>query len=518
MSLAVLDRQHTIAPAGYNRWLVPPAALAIHLCIGQVYATSVYKSSLVKHFDTSLTSIGIVFSIAIVMLGLSAAVFGTWVDTGGPRRAMVAAAVAWSVGFLVGGLGIATGQLWLLYLGYGVIGGIGLGIGYISPVSTLIKWFPDRPGLATGLAIMGFGGGALVASPVESKLLGFYDSGFDPSDATSVANGSAVASMFLTLGVVYLVVMLFGAWLIKVPAADWVPDGFDPRTVKSKAMVTTASVSAANAVRTPQFWLLWVVLFCNVTAGIGILEQAAPMIQDFFREGSGSSVDPAAAAGFVGVLSICNMAGRFVWSTTSDVVGRKPIYLGYLGIGMVVYALLATLGHSSTALFVLLAGVIISFYGGGFATVPAYLRDLFGTFQVGAIHGRLLTAWSAAGVAGPLIVNGFLDAEGTPGKLTNDAYRPALLTMVGVLAVGFVANLLVRQVADRFHEPDREEPQLADRTGRDGGGVGTRTRTGTGTRTSARPVLLVVAWAVVGLPLAYGVYQTVVKASSLFGG
>ena len=248
MSLAVLDRKHTIAPPGYNRWLVPPAALAIHLCIGQAYATSVYKTSLVAHFDASLTSVGIVFSIAIVMLGLSAAVFGTWVDTGGPRRAMVAAAVAWSVGFLVGALGIATGQLWLLYLGYGVIGGIGLGIGYISPVSTLIKWFPDRPGLATGLAIMGFGGGALVASPVESKLLATFDSGFDPKDVTSVASGSAVASMFVTLGLVYLVVMLFGAWLVKVPADDWRPDGLRPEHGRSRTMVTTESVSAANAV------------------------------------------------------------------------------------------------------------------------------------------------------------------------------------------------------------------------------------------------------------------------------
>jgi MFS family permease len=396
-----------------------------------------------------------------------------------------------------------------------VIGGIGLGIGYISPVSTLIKWFPDRPGLATGLAIMGFGGGARVASPVESKLLSVFDSGFDPTDVTSVASGSAVASMFVTLGLVYLVVMLFGAWLVKVPADDWVPEGFDPSRVKSKAMVTTESVSAANAVKTPQFWLLWVVLFCNVTAGIGILEQAAPMIQDFFRNGGGSSVDPAAAAGFVGLLSICNMVGRFVWSSTSDVIGRKPIYMGYLGIGMLVYFLLATTGHTTTGLFVLYAGIIISFYGGGFATVPAYLRDLFGTYQVGAIHGRLLTAWSAAGVAGPLIINGFLDAEGTPGKLTNDAYRPALLTMVGVLAVGFVANLLIRQVADRFHEPDHEERQLTGEPG-SGGGVATKTRTDTTTAT--RPVLLVVAWAIVGLPLVYGVYQTLVKTASLFGG
>jgi MFS family permease len=271
-------------------------------------------------------------------------------------------------------------------------------------------------------------------------------------------------------------------------------------------------VRASKAIRTPQFWFLWVVLFCNVTAGIGILEQAAPMIQDFFRSGAGSSVDPAAAAGFVGLLSICNMAGRFAWSTTSDAIGRKPMYLGYLGVGMVLYALLALVGHTTTGLFVLFAGIIISFYGGGFATVPAYLRDLFGTFQVGAIHGRLLTAWSAAGVAGPLIVNGYLDAQGTPGKLTYEAYKPALLTMVGVLAVGLVANLLIRQVADRFHEPDHEERQLAE-TPTGGGGVATETRAGTATAT--RPVLLVVSWAIVGLPLVYGIYQTFVKVSSL---
>ncbi len=515
MSIAILDRRRTIAPAGYNRWLVPPAALAIHLCIGQAYATSVYKTSLVENFDTSLTSVGIVFSIAIVMLGLSAAVFGTWVDTGGPRRAMVTAAFTWSIGFFVGSAGIATGQIWLLYLGYGVIGGIGLGIGYISPVSTLIKWFPDRPGLATGLAIMGFGGGALVASPVESKLLAMYDSGFDATDPTSVASGSAVASMFVTLGIFYLAVMLFGAWLVKVPADDWVPAGFDPSKVRSRSLVTTEAVSAATSVKTPQFWLLWLVLFCNVTAGIGILEQAAPMIQDFFRGSDGnSSVEPAAAAGFVGLLSICNMVGRFVWSSTSDVVGRKPIYMLYLGGGMILYALLATVGHSGIGLFLLFTGVIISFYGGGFATVPAYLRDLFGTFQVGAIHGRLLTAWSAAGVAGPLIINGFLDAKGTPGELTYEAYKPALLTMVGVLAVGFVANLMIRAVADRYHEKDHEEKQLTGASSESGGGVATKTREATAT--STQPVLLVVAWAIVGIPLAYGVYETVVKVSSLF--
>src|SRR3954471_3432662 len=450
--LSTLDRTRTVAPPGYSRWLIPPAALAVHLCIGQAYATSVYKNSLIAHFHASQTAIGLIFSIAIVMLGLSAAFGGTWVEANGPRKAMFVSALCWGTGFLVGALGIATTQLWLVYLGYGVIGGIGLGIGYISPVSTLIKWFPDRPGLATGLAIMGFGGGALIASPLSKQLMDWYDPDYTGA-ADQVPSGSAVSLLFLTLGLVYLVYMLFGAFIIRVPADDWKPAGWDPSTVKQKALVTTESVSAGNAIKTPQFWLLWVVLFCNVTAGIGILEQASPMIQDFFRSGTTSTVAAAAAAGFVGLLSLFNMGGRFVWSTTSDYIGRKPMYMIYLGVGLVLYVLLATVGSSATWLFVLLAAVIISFYGGGFSTVPAYLRDLFGTFQVGAIHGRLLTAWSAAGIAGPLIVNGVLDTQGTPGELVAADYRPALFIMVALLVIGFICNLLIKPVAAKWHEP-----------------------------------------------------------------
>jgi hypothetical protein len=303
------------------------------------------------------------------------------------------------------------------------------------------------------MAIMGFGGGALIASPLSRQLMNFYDADYDGTAGT-VPSGESVALLFLTLAVLYALFMSFGALIVRVPADGWKPDGFDPSTVKQKALVTTASVSAANSIRTPQFWLLWIVLFCNVTAGIGILEQASPMIQDFFRDGATSTVSITAAAGFVGLLSLFNMGGRFAWSTTSDYIGRKPIYMIYLGVGIVLYIVLATLGSSATWIFVITAAVIISFYGGGFATIPAYLRDLFGTFQVGAIHGRLLTAWSAAGIAGPLIVNGVLDmAEGEPGELVAGDYRPALFIMVGLLAVGFVANLLVKPVADKWHEP-----------------------------------------------------------------
>lgn len=458
-----LDKQSIVAGPGYSRWLIPPAALAVHLSIGQVYAFSVFKNSLVADFDTSLTAIGWVFSLAIVMLGLSAAVLGTWVERSGPRKAMLAAALCWGTGFLVGAAGIATGQLWLLYLGYGVIGGIGLGIGYISPVSTLIKWFPDRPGLATGLAIMGFGGGALIAAPLSNRLMSAFDPGFVPTEPGAVASGSALSQTFITLGVIYTVFMLIGAALIRVP-----PGHGDDQTAEHSPGTNGALVRASKAIRTPQFWFLWVVLFCNVTAGIGILEQAAPMIQDFFRVGGVSSISAAAAAGFVGVLSLANMIGRFVWSSLSDRIGRRGTYVMYLGVGLVLYLLLALFGSSSTFVFVALAAVIISYYGGGFATVPAYLKDLFGTLEVGAIHGRLLTAWAAAGVAGPLIVNGFLDRAGEPGALVAADYRPALLAMAGVLAVGFVANLMIRPVADTHFDDDAHaanEDRISDRLG-----------------------------------------------------
>ena len=294
----------------------------VHLSIGEVYAFSVFKNPLVERFGVGLTPIAIIFSISIVMLGLSAAVFGTWVERAGPRAAMFTAALCWSGGFAIGALGVATSQLWLVYLGYGVVGGIGLGIGYISPVSTLIKWFPDRPGLATGLAIMGFGGGALIASPLSSTLLETY--------ASNPVN--AIVPSFLTLGAIYLVSMMIGAFVVRLPAEGWQPEGWSaPTEEETGDLQTTADVSAGSSIRTPQFWLLWTVLFCNVTAGIGLLEQASPMIQDYF------AVEAAAAAGFVGLLSLANMAGRIGWSSTSDYIGRKPTYMMYLGVGAVLY-------------------------------------------------------------------------------------------------------------------------------------------------------------------------------------
>ncbi|MDN5724050.1 MAG: OFA family MFS transporter, partial [Corynebacterium sp.] len=411
---------------------------------GQVYAFSVFKIPFMSHFDTGEVSIGWIFSLAILMLGISSAVFGPWVEKNGPRASMVAAGSCWVVGFFIASIGIMTGQLWLVYLGYGVIGGIGLGIGYISPVSTLMKWFPDRPGLATGLAIMGFGGGALIASPMSNQLMSMYGGGSQPENLVA-----GLTPTFVTLGIVYAVVITAGAFVIRVPHPEWAPKNFDPAKVTAKPMQTTNNVSVRNAVRTPQFWLLWVALFLNVTAGIGILENAAPMVQAYF------GITAAAAAGYVGLLSIGNMGGRFIWSTTSDYLGRKNNYMLYLGGGLLLYLAVALFGGSSIVLFILATLIIISFYGGGFSTVPAYLKDLFGVYQVGAIHGALLTAWSAAGVAGPLIVNSVVEAGEKAGKTGPELYNPGMYIMVGALALGFIANALIRPVSKKYFE--REE-------------------------------------------------------------
>jgi MFS family permease len=438
----VLDRSRSVAPPGWSRWLVPPAALSIHLAIGQAYAWSVFKPPLETSLHLSGTLSALPFQLAIVMLGLSAAFGGTLVERNGPRWAMCVSLICFSCGFLIASLGAATRQYWLVVLGYGFVGGIGLGVGYISPVSTLIKWFPDRPGMATGIAIMGFGGGALIASPWSAQML----KSFGP-------DSSGIAQAFLVHGLVYAVFMSLGVLLVRVPPDGWKPAGWTapaPSTVRP--LISGADVSARNAIRTPQFWCLWVLLCCNVTAGIGILEKAAPMVTDFFS-GTSAPVGVSAAAGFVAVLSLANMSGRFVWSSTSDLIGRKNVYRLYLGAGALSYLVIAIAGNASKPLFIICTMLILSFYGGGFATIPAYLKDLFGTYQVGAIHGRLLTAWSTAGVLGPLIVNAVADAQKSAGRTGPALYTVSVYIMVGLLVVGFVANELVRPVNPRFHEP-----------------------------------------------------------------
>ncbi|HEY9443373.1 MAG TPA: OFA family MFS transporter [Gemmatimonadales bacterium] len=456
-----LTRERIVAGPGFNRWLVPPAALAIHLSIGQAYAFSVFKLPLTKAIgisqpapgDWSQPELAWIFTIAIVFLGLSAALFGRWLERAGPRKSGVVAAVCWAGGFLVSAAGVRLHNIWLLYLGYGVLGGCGLGLGYITPVSTLIKWFPDRRGMATGMAIMGFGGGALIGAPLADLLMKHY--------ATPTSVG--VVQTFVTMGLIYFVAMMAGAFLFRVP-----PPGFTvpPPVRRSRALtvehatlrpplITLRHVHVDVAWKTPQFGLLWAVLFLNVSAGIGILEQASPMIQEMFK----GRVAASAAAGFVGLLSLFNMAGRFGWSSLSDRIGRKRTYGAFFTLGPLLYVTLPFAGRiGSVILFVAAAALIITMYGGGFATIPAYLSDLFGTQFVGAIHGRLLTAWSAAGVAGPVLVNYIREYQIQHGVPAAQAYNVTMYLMAGLLVIGFFCNLSVRPVAERHY---MSEDQLA---------------------------------------------------------
>ena len=435
-----------MAKPGFNRWLVPPAALSVHLAIGQAYAFSVFNLPMSKLIgitraapeDWKLTTLGWIFSLAIVFLGLSAAFGGKWVERVGPRKAMLASAICFSGGFLVAALGVKLHSILIVYLGYGVLGGIGLGLGYVSPVKTLITWFPDRPGMATGMAIMGFGGGAMIGSPLSVALMDHYKS------ATSMG----VWETFVVMGLIYFAFMMWGVVTVRVPAAGWMPAGYVP-SAKPQKLVTSGQVSADNAIRTRQFYCLWMVLFLNVTAGIGVLGQASAMIQEMFK----GQITPASAAGFVGLLSLFNMGGRFVWSSASDYLGRKLTYSIYFALGAVLYAFTPTTGHlGSVGLFVATYAVIMSMYGGGFATIPAYLRDIFGTAQVSAIHGRLLLAWSAAGVAGPVLVNYIREYQITHGVAPAQAYSFTMYLMAGLLLLGFLANHLVSEVEHRFHD------------------------------------------------------------------
>jgi len=452
MASSFLDRESTVAPAGYNRFLVPPAALAVHLSIGQAYAFSTFNLPLTRLIgithsapqDWKLTDVGWVFSIAILILGLSAAVFGRWVEAAGPRKSMFTAALCFGGGFMVSAVGIHFHQIWLLYLGYGVLGGCGLGIGYISPVSTLIKWFPDRPGMATGMAIMGFGGGALIAAPLSLLLMEHFK--------TATSNG--VLETFVTMGAIYFMFMMIGVIAVRVPAAGWTPPGWIA-SEKPRALVTKADVAVDMAWRTPQFWLLWGVLCMNVTAGIGVLGQASPMIQEIFA----GRVTPAGAAGFVGLLSLFNMGGRFFWASLSDYVGRRNTYRIFFLLGILLYSSVPSLGHlGSISLFVAAFAIILSMYGGGFATIPAYLRDVFGTMNVGAIHGRLLTAWSVAGVLGPVLVNYIRQFQIDHGVARAQAYSITMYIMCALLLVGFLCNHMMHAVSARYHH--RPSPTL----------------------------------------------------------
>jgi MFS family permease len=555
----LLSKQRIIAPPGYNRWRVPLASIAIHLCIGSVYAWSIYNPSLIRVHgvvtssadDWSLSQVVWVFTVAIVFLGLAAAFAGKWLEEVGPRKVGVVAALCWGGGYLVGAVGIFTHQLWLLYLGYGVIGGCGLGLGYVSPVSTLIRWFPDRRGMAAGMAIMGFGGGAMIGTPMKEFFIRlFYQAPeyLGPQDQVNlvteggrrfaqfgdelrevvlagaaevrdmtvpgpegvyvVDTGAAgVAEAFLVIGIIYLVVMMIAAFSYRLPAADWKPQGWEEPAESSRGgLITSQHVDIDQALKTPQFYQLWIVLCLNVTAGIGVLGVARTMITEIFGSSLPQVVDTAFAATYVVMISAFNMVGRFIWASASDYIGRRNTYWIFFVLGIVLYlsipwtAQQVSVNPSVVWLVYFYAATMIIFtmYGGGFATIPAYLADIFGTRYVGGIHGRLLTAWSTAGVLGPLAITSLrqnsvtnaindlvsridpaafaeqfgapvsqldeLVAQNTvtisrlmeiapPGTTdpTSSLYNSTMILMAALLAIALVSNALMKPVHPRHH-------------------------------------------------------------------
>ena len=556
----LLSKERIVAEPDFNRWKVPPASIAIHLCIGSVYAWSIFNLPLTRAFgvvapasnDWSLQDVTWIFSVAIVALGLSAAFAGRWLEKVGPRKVGVVAAICWGGGFLIGAVGIYLHQLWLLYLGYGVIGGCGLGLGYVSPVSTLIRWFPDRRGMATGMAIMGFGGGAMIGAPLKRFFIQLFyqapeylgttdqvnlitDAGrrfvelageqlevvvIGANDVASmlvpgpegvyvVGTGSVgVAQTFLVLGILYFIVMLIAAFSYRVPAENWQPEGFIAPTEDSekRSMVTTHNVDIDEALKTPQFYQLWIVLCMNVSAGIGVLGVASTMMSEIFGTTLPSIVDGAFAATYVSMISVFNMLGRFIWASSSDYIGRKNTYWVFFALGIVLYCSVPFAAQQvsvnpAVTWLVLFYGatmIIFTMYGGGFATIPAYLADVFGSKYVGGIHGRLLTAWSTAGVLGPLAITSLRESaiaraidnlasqvnpvafqaqfgagldqldqlvaaqtvtiarlmeivpEGTIDP-TPSLYNRTMYLMAAMLAVGLVSNYLMKPVSAKHH-------------------------------------------------------------------
>lgn len=548
----ILDKENTIASSGFNRWLVPPAALAVHLSIGMAYGFSVFWKPLgnamkdaagnpVEACAAGATSfgekiagtaralfatdcnwtqfdLGWMFTLFFVLLGCSAAIFGGWLEREGPRKTGFVAAILWAGGLLISAYGIYIHQLWLMWLGSGVLGGIGLGMGYISPVSTLIKWFPDRRGMATGMAIMGFGGGAMIGSPIATKLMAHF----------STASSVGVWQTFVVLGIIYFIFMVSGSFGYRIPPTGWKPANWTPPEKQKHAMIAHKHVHLNKAHKTPQFWLLWLVLCMNVSACIGILGAASPMLQETFggaligqpelgfaevRNDSTSTTAAAlVGAGFVGLISVFNIFGRIGWASSSDKLGRKRTYFVFFVLGAILYCSAAYVaGFKSLSLFVACFCIISSMYGGGFATIPAYLADMFGTQFVGAIHGRLLTAWSTAGIVGPVVVNYMHDTRLESGVPFDQIYAPIMLVLAAMMVVGFVANMLIKPVDEKYFMTDAELEAV-----RSEGHEKVSPEKVAVVDTNKHAFIMLLAWAAVGIPIAYGIWSTAQKAWSLF--
>jgi MFS family permease len=532
--IGLLDRRRIIADTDFNRWLVPPAALAIHLCIGMAYGFSVFWLPLSRALghdksiacpnmslaqalftttcDWRISDLGWIYTLFFVLLGISAATWGGWLERAGPRKAGVVAAFCWCGGMLIAAIGVIQHQLWMMWIGLGGIGGVGLGLGYISPVSTLIKWFPDRRGMATGMAIMGFGGGAMIGAPLANALM----------TAFRTPDSVGVWQTFVAMACIYFIFMIGGAFGYRLPPPGWRPAGFMPQPSAASA-ITSKQVHLHDAHKTKQFWLIWAVLCLNVSAGIGVIGMASPMLQEIFggkligqpdvpftalNEAQSAAV-AAIAAGFTGLLSLFNIGGRFFWASLSDVIGRKMTYFTFFALGIVLYASAPWLAHAgSRALFVLAICIILSMYGGGFATVPAYLADVFGTQFVGAIHGRLLTAWSTAGIIGPVVVNYIREFEIAAGVPRESVYDVTLYVLACFLVIGFVCNWAVKPLSSKWFMSDEQIAVL-------------QTAPVHGEHMQAAPAAVsatvVLAWLAVGIPILWGVWVTLQTAFALFG-
>jgi MFS family permease len=539
----LLSKERTIAGPGFNRWLLPPAALAIHLCIGMAYGFSVFWLPLSKALGAgaascakdagflaqafssdcnwSVSTLGWMFTLFFVILGCAAAVWGGWLEHVGPRKAGVVAAICWCGGMVISALGVQLHQFWIMLIGSGVIGGVGLGLGYISPVSTLIKWFPDRRGMATGMAIMGFGGGAMIGSPLAALLMKHFANGTDVG----------VAPTFLVMAAIYFVFMMGGALGYRVPPAGWKPEGWTPPVATgTNAMITRGHVHVKKIWGIPQFWLVWLALCMNVSAGIGVLGLGSPMLQEVFGghllgvDKKFGELDPAQlkaiagiAAGFLALLSLFNIGGRFFWASLSDKLGRKTTYFVFFVLGALLYASIpSSAGAGSKLAFVGAFCVIISMYGGGFATVPAYLSDLFGTQMVGAIHGRLLTAWSTAGILGPVVVNYMRDYQLGLGLPRDQVYNQTMYILIAFLAIGFVANLLVKPVDAKWFMTDEELAEERRLAHERASAADVGTVAGDASAAATSPAIVVLAWLAVGIPIAWGVYMTLINVSKFF--
>src|SRR6516225_11934381 len=528
------DKERIIADSAYNRWLVPPCALAIHLCIGMAYGFSVFWLPLHRAIgltkplecpenlgffasittttcDWKISTMGWMFTLFFVFLGTASAIWGGWLERVGPRKAGVAAAVLWCGGLVLGAIGVIGHQLWLLWLGSGVIGGLGLGLGYISPVSTLVQWFPDRRGMATGMAIMGFGGGAMIGAPLANLLMNYFET---PTDV-------GVWQTFLAMAAIYFVFMMIGALRYRLPPVGWQPDGWTP-------MISQHNVHLNDAHKTPQFWLIWWVLTLNVSAGIGVIGMASPMLQEIFAgklighpelafnalDASQKVAIATIAAGFAGLLSLFNIGGRFFWASLSDYIGRKNTYYTFFLLGIALYALAPTFAVTGNKmLFVLGFGIILSMYGGGFATVPAYLADMFGTQFVGAIHGRLLTAWSTAGIIGPVVVNYLREFQLAAGVPRDKLYDTTMYILCAMLAAGLICNFLIKPVDPKWNMSEAEVAKLQAASAKSNAAV---QHGSFGIGKGGLDGRAALFWLFVGIPLAWGVWKTLESAAKIF--